>query len=392
MVDQHQQLPKKRQRFGFAVDPFLAEYQKHTGYRINDDDDAMETIHKHHKFLLKQMIEEREGINWAQSYLWKHLLETYAEEIEQLKITLAQQMEQMELNTPAAQKSRSESSSEAEESKTDDEAEDEDDDDDDDEEDGSGTTPGSDAKSSASSEASESEAETEVDWTKTIWDLLNALRKSPNFNMRHCGIEQLADELRKLPAFTPNDHKSAVKAIERSASELIRLMNEAKLRKKFNWSTRAIYDELETTFAGEVAEETIRTPAAKGNTKRHRTKSVLRPSGAGKARKSTGGVPDSQDEDEEMPDVPTTSPAVGRKNLQHMTRRTRVQTSDSAASRDDSPSRQLNGIHDPYALPELPPGPEAQEMLDLLNQESKRVGRQHQTSHLKDFLEHFNWE
>lgn len=396
MVDQHQKLPKKRQRFGFAVDPFLTEYQKHTGYRINDDDEAMETVHKHHRFLLKQMIEEREGINWAQTYLWKHLSETYAEEIEQLRITLAQQMEAMELNAqeaeaePEAEPEPEDSSSAS--SETDDAGSEESDED---EEPDSGTTPDSEAKSSASdgsaeSGENESEPEPDVDWTRTIWDLLNVLRKSPNFNMRHCGIEQLADELRKVPAFTPRDHKAAVKAIERSAAELIRLMNEAKLRKKFNWSTRAIYDELETTFAGEVAEETFNTPAAKGNDKRHRMKSVLRPSGAGKARKRTRGAVDSHDEDEEMQDVSmTTSPAATRK---HLARRLRDDDADSATSRDDSPSRQLNGVYDPHALPDLPPGPEAQEMLDLVSQEAKRVGRQHQTLHLKDFLEHFSWE
>lgn len=384
MVDQHKRIPKKKQRFGFHVDPFLTSYQKHTGYRINDDDEAMETIHKHHRFLLKQMIEEREGIDWSQTYLWKHLLETYTEEVEQLRITLAQQMERMELNPAEAEVPSPTSSTEEEGVDSEDEEEE------DAEEDGSasGTTPGSDAKSASSSESSESESETAVDWTKLIWDLLNVLRKSPNFDMRHCGIGQLAGELYKVPAFTPKDRKSAEKAIEHSASQLIRLMDEAKLRKKFNWSTRAIYDELEATFATEVAGEMIKTPAEKGNTKKHRTKSVLRPSGAGKAQKRTRGVSNSEDDD--MPDVPTVLPVVNRKNIHHAARRTRGHSPDTATSREDSPSRQLNGVYDPDALPELPPGPEAQEMLDLLSQEAKRTGRQHQTNFLKDFLEHFS--
>jgi hypothetical protein len=404
MVDQHQQIPKKRQRFGFMVDPFLTSYQKHTGYRINDDDEAMETIHKHHKFLLKQMIEERESIDWSHTYLWKHLLETYAEEVEQLRITLAQQMEQMELNQsepegPAAESEPESVEVESEESgvesaeeedgeeeeaaaKEDESVEEEE------EDDAVGSTPGSGAKSASPSESSESEPEVQADWTKTIWDLLNVLRKSPNINMRQCGIGQVAGELAKLPAFTPQTQKAAVKAIEQSASRLIRLMDEAKLRKKFNWSTRAIYDELEATFAGEVADEVIKTPAARSSDKKHRTKSVLRPSGAGKARKRTRGTADSQDEDEEMLDVPILSPVINRKNH----RRTRDHSAETATSREDSPSRQLNGRYDPHALPELPPGPEAQEMLDLISQESKRTGRQHQTTHLKDFLEHFSWE
>jgi hypothetical protein len=394
MVDQHSKLPKKRQRFGFAIDPFLTEYQKHTGYRINDDDEAMETVHKHHRFLLKQMIEEREGIDWSRTHLWKHLSETYADEIEQLRAKLAQELEAMDLTAPDVEPgAEEESSSSASSSEGDDDTQESVSDQSEEEED-SETSPGSDAKSSSSeassSEESESEPEPERDWTQTIWTLLNVLRRSPNFNMRNCGIEQLASELIQVEEFEPKQQKSAVKAIEAAAEELIRLMNEAKLRKKFNWSTRAIYDELEATFAGEVANETMRTPAAKGNDKRHRMKSVLRPSGASKARKRTHGQVDSQDEDEIMQDVPVISPVVTKKS--NLSRRPVNGDAESATSREDSPSRQLNGFHDPDALPDLPPGPEAQEMLDLVSQEAKRVGRHHQTSHLKDFLEHFSWE
>jgi hypothetical protein len=378
MVDQHQKLPKKRQRPGFIVDPFLTEYQKHTGYRINDDDEAMETIHKHHSFLLKQMIEEREGVDWSQTHLWKHLTETYSEEVETLRQTLAQ----MEANLgrpPADESSPAPSSSKEEEASEGEEEESE-------------TSPESQVKSDSDEESSDDEAVDE-DWTRTIWELLNILRKSPSFNMRQCGVGRLADELHTSPSF-PHDHKAARKAIERSAEPLLRLMNEAKLRKKFNWSTRQIYNELEATLADEVAEDTLQTPATAGKgeqNQRHRMKSVLRPSGAGKARKRTRGVMDSQDEDEEMIDSPkpyaNSSPMAKRTLPSQLSRRVRELTVESAASREDSPSRQLNGHYDPHGLPELPPGPEAQEMLDLVAQEAKRVGRQHQMGHLAAFLE-----
>jgi hypothetical protein len=315
--------------------------------------------------------------------------------VDQLRATLAQQMERVELDPAEVDEPSATSSSEGEEDESSEETEEEGDNEaesEDEEESDSESTPGSDAKSASSDGSSQNESQPDTDWTKTIWDLLNVLRKSPNINMRQCSIEQVASELTKLPVFQPKTQKAAVKAIEHCASELIRLMDEAKLRKKFNWSTRAIYDELETTFAGEVADEVIKTPAAKGNTKKHRTKSVLRPSGAGKARKRTRGGPDSQDEDEDMPDVPVVSPVAQRKTLHPAHRRLRDQSADSATSREDSPSRQLNGVYDPHALPELPPGPEAQEMLDLISQEAKRTGRQHQTTHLKDFLEHFSWD
>ncbi|KIW11991.1 hypothetical protein PV08_09265 [Exophiala spinifera] len=370
MVDQHQRLPKTRQRFGFRIDPFLKDYQKHTGYRIDDDDEAMETIHKHHRFLLKQMIEEREGIDWSQTYLWNHLAETYADEVEELQTTLSRLTQATAVEEPEMggggddgdDESEQDSSSESEES-------------------------GSEQQSKADS-GDDRSTSTEVkpppiDWTRPIWEMLNILRKSANFNMRHCGIDEAATELEKLPAFE-GTHEDAVAAFEHSAEELLRLMNEAKLRKKFNWSTRRIYDELEATLADEVADETMKTPG-KSAKQRHRMKSVLRPSGAIKSHKRARAA-DTVDEDEEMSDIPVSSSMVARRQAPPLHSRLRETTADSARSREDSPSRQLNGHYDPDALPELPPVPEAQELLDLVAEEARRVGRQYQVGHLQSFL------
>lgn len=368
MADQHRKVPRKQRRFGFMIDPFLTEYQNHTGYRINDDDEAMETIHKHHRFLLKQMIEEREGIDWSQTHLWRHLSETYADELVEMRATLARlarldQNDQFEAEEGSSEEVRHGSQDDSSDSHASDEE------------------PQTLSEAATSSEA-EDRAEP-VDWTKPIWDMLNILRKSASFNMRHCGIDQAASELEQLPAFE-GTHEDAVAALERSAEPLLRLMNEAKLRKKFNWSTRRIYDELEATLADEVAEEIMKTPGKPGK-QRHRMKSVLRPSGAGKAHKRARGTVESHDEDEEMSDAPLSS-SLAQRQAPPLPSRLRENTVDSSGSREDSPSRQLNGHFDPHALPELPPGPEAQEMLDLVAQEAKRVGRQHQTTHLQAFL------
>ncbi|KIW86004.1 hypothetical protein Z517_01398 [Fonsecaea pedrosoi CBS 271.37] len=382
MVDQHQKLGRKRQKLGFMIDPFLTAYQKHTGYRINDDDEAMEMIHKHHRFLLKQMLEEREGIDWSQTYLWKHLAETYADELEVLKTALARVNQN---GLPEASDSSEEEEDDGGEEEEGEEAQEET------HKDREGTSEGSDGDASeASSEAASSSAtETKpepIDWTRPIWDMLNVLRKSANFNMRHCGIDEAATELQKLPAFD-GSHEDAVAAFERSAEPLLKLMNEAKLRKKFNWSTRRIYDELEATLADVVADETMKTPQKPGGGKpqRHRMKSVLRPSGASKSHKRARGTVE-EDEDEVMSDVPISSPVARRQPGPLPPSGLRETTVDSGPSREDSPSRQLNGHLGADALPELPPGPEAQEMLDLVAQEAKRVGRQHQTGHLQAFL------
>ncbi|KAK5078635.1 hypothetical protein LTR64_002950 [Lithohypha guttulata] len=382
MVDQHQRLGPKRKRLGFLIDPFLREYQKHTDYRVDDDDEAMEILHKHHKFLLKQMIEEREDVDWSQTHLWKHLAATYNDEIEELRASLAQEaqvdivvLEQSSGGEEGLQEEIATSS--VDESSDNDDSED-------------APLVKSSSSSTASATSTDSEAET-TDWTKPIWSLLNVLRKSPTFDIKTAGIDDLAREVEKMPAFFAG-HKGALKAIERAAEPLLRLMNEAKLRKKFNWSTRAIYAELEATLAEEIADD-IRTPAPRTSKKKHRLKSVLRPSGATKASKKTSSLTPGQNdnEDEVMEDDvtprPDHIPIVHKRSLADGRRDF---SEESGVSRMDSPSRQLNGHFSGDALPDLPPAPEAQEMLDLVRNEAKKHGRVNQVHHLEALLGHFN--
>jgi len=379
MVDQYQKLPQKRKRLGFQIDPFLREYQKHTDYRVDDDDEAMEILHKYHKFLLKQMIEEREDIDWSQTHLWNHLAETYTEVIEELRAKLAQQdAEDMEVeDESSAEEEQKLEASEDESSKSD----------------ASQTTAQQEsAESSQRSQTSSDSEDDTIDWTKPIWSLLNVLRKSTTFDIKTAGIEDLAREVEKMPGYSGN-RKSAIAAIERAAEPLLRLMNEAKLRKKFNWSTRAIYAELEATLADEVADD-FRTPVPRTSKKKHRLKSVLRPSGASKASKRTSSMAVGQDEDEEDEETqeqavtqPISSPAARKHRMINGHRGTSI---ESGGSRMDSPSRQLNGSFDANALPELPPGPETQELLDLIRNEAKKHGRVNQVYNLEALLGRFN--
>lgn len=381
MVDQYQKLPQKRKRLGFEIDPFLRAYQKHTDYRVDDDDEAMEILHKHHKFLLKQMIEQREDIDWSQTLLWNHLAETYSEVIEELRANLVQQeVDDMEVEGGSSEEDAQRVEASQDESSSSDESQ--------------STAQAKSAKSSQGSATSSDGEDDTTDWTKAIWSLLNVLRKSAAFDIKTAGIEDLAREVEKMSGFSGN-HKSAIAAIERAAEPLLRLMNEAKLRKKFNWSTRAIYAELEATLADEIAED-IRTPAPRASKKKHRLKSVLRPSGASKASKRTSSRAaheDEDDDDEDMQDqniTQTISSQTVRK--QRVTNGHRGASVESGGSRMDSPSRQLNGHFDANALPELPPAPETQEMLDLIRNEAKKHGRVNQVYHLEALLGRFNGE
>lgn len=394
MVDQYSKLGPKRKRLGFLIDPFLKEYQKHTDYRVDDDDEAMEILHKHHKFLLKQMIEERENIDWSQTHLWKHLAATYADEIQNIQQQIASQAEtdvQMQ-DSVSDEVEQSEEESENEETSETDETEEED-------------AQTSNGIVESASDSSDDEL-LSSDWTKPIWSLLNILRKSPTFDIKTAGIEDVAREVQKMPKF-PGNHKAAIGILERLAEPLLRLMNEAKLRKKFNWSTRAIYAELEATLADEVAED-IRTPAQRSK-KKHRLKSVLRPSGASKANKrassmatiedSEGKDDDDDDDDDEEEDADEivqdeihTAKDSSMDRRQQLLNGRRAGSVDSGGSRMDSPSRQLNGHFDVNELPELPPAPEAQEMLDLVRVEAKKHGRVNQIHHLEALLGRYNGE
>jgi hypothetical protein len=364
ICDQHQKLPLRRRKRGFQIDPFLTEYQRHTDYRIDDNDEAMEALHKHHKFLLKQMYEEREGIDWSETHLWKHLAPTYPEEVEMLANSKFTEVEQPEEEIDGEEDS---SEQEGKEDRSEDDVEEDDEDGEEEKDEGSSS-----GDNEATSEEESSSAEQAgKDWTQTIWEILAGLRISGNISLRHCTIDKLAEQLQEHPEF-PGDHEAAMTSIESSAEPLLTLMNQAKLKKKFNWTTRPIYAELEAILADEVAE--IKTPAQNPD-KRHRQKSVLRPSGHGsKANKRAREIEDSDDDDEE---VLISSP--GARTPVH--RRARA---PSVSDDDATPSRQLNGDID--ALPILPPPPETQEMLDLVKQEAKAVGRQKQVSHLEAFL------
>ena len=332
LVDQYEKVPKKRRRHGFEIDSFLGEYQKHTNYRVDDNDEAMEALHKHHKFLLKQMFEQSDGIDWSETQVWKHLAEAYPEEVAQLAGTQIRE-------------------------------------------------DGSDEVLSTNSEDLDAESEqdsnnpvTDIrDWTQTIWEVLLSLRISSNISWRHCTIDKLAGLLQQHSEF-PGDYEEAVAAIECSAETLLNLMKEAKLRKKFNWTTRPIYAELKATLADKIAE--VQTPDKRPD-KRHRQKSVLRPSGQGsKANKRSREI------EKESPDADAEEPSA----LSPVPDSPRSRTVPLVVIKEDygSPSRQLNGEID--ALPFLPPPPEAQEMLDLVKREAKAVGRQKQISHLEAFL------
>lgn len=99
-------------------------------------------------------------------------------------------------------------------------------------------------------------------------------------------------------------------------------------------------------------------------------------------------VAENDSEEDEVMRNGTEEPTATQRKTQ-TTKAKRGDRDVSIESQADSPSRQLNGHFDANALPELPPGPEAQEMLDLVRVEAKKHGRVNQVSHLQALLGSF---
>lgn len=53
------------------------QYVGHTHGICEDGDDSAEVFYKHHSFLLEQMINGKEGVNWTETNIFQHLCEKF---------------------------------------------------------------------------------------------------------------------------------------------------------------------------------------------------------------------------------------------------------------------------------------------------------------------------
>lgn len=56
---------------------FFHQYVAHTHGICEDADDSAEVFYKHHSFLLSQMIQGREDVQWTETTIFKHLAEKF---------------------------------------------------------------------------------------------------------------------------------------------------------------------------------------------------------------------------------------------------------------------------------------------------------------------------
>ncbi|KAH8696202.1 hypothetical protein BGW36DRAFT_380438 [Talaromyces proteolyticus] len=84
LVDRHQS-QKHRRRAGEPTFEYLCEeYVNHTHGICEDGDDSAEVIDKFHSFLLSQMIQGRENVQWNETEIFKYLAKKFPDEYERI--------------------------------------------------------------------------------------------------------------------------------------------------------------------------------------------------------------------------------------------------------------------------------------------------------------------
>lgn len=337
LSDAHQTFAAKRPIRGAKVDELLALYQQHTDYRVDDNAEAEAILEKHHSFLIRQMLEGWEGINWARTHLWSYFSRLYPDEV--------------------AQESETKSGGEENDNEDDD----------------------SDAESATSDDRDEDKR-----WVKVIFEEMMGLKASGHMCKRHCSVDGIAKILVRQYDIASKDEASGI--IKDAAKPLIqRLDADPDQGGNRTWSRKVIYRQLKRLAddGQELPEEEsisdIVTPSKAPASRRHQ-KSILRPStGAGKGKKRIlRGQSPPDDEIEEDGEIENNVASLGSETP---TKRRRF-----GPTSGNSPKGKLtNGD----TMPTFSNGPTStlqQEQLDLIRKESIANGRLH-VNHLEALIE-----
>ncbi|KAK2767007.1 hypothetical protein FQN54_006324 [Arachnomyces sp. PD_36] len=86
LADQYNEKDRKKKRKRLpGLKHLYREYVYHTNRRCADADDAAEIFEKHRVFIMSQMFQGREGIDWESTPLYAHMEKYYNEEFESIK-------------------------------------------------------------------------------------------------------------------------------------------------------------------------------------------------------------------------------------------------------------------------------------------------------------------
>ena len=344
LSDTHRKFVSRRPVRGAKIEELLVLYQQHTDYRVDDDAEVEAVLEKHHSFLIRQMLEGWEGINWARTHLWSYFSKLYPDEV--------------------AQDSATESEG----------SEDEDD-----------AHQSTDGDISSADGRSGGDSGDDKSWTKVVFEEIMHMKASGHMCKKHCSVDEIAKILVKQHNVASRDRASSI--IKDAADSLLsRLDADPDQGANRTWRRKAIYRQLQRLVDNEQDPQEEESSydvviSAKSPSNRRHQKSILRPStGAEKGKKrmlKAGSPPEDDNEDdhelEDMVDSPmdTESPTKKRR----------------FGSNSGNPIGRNLTIGSPS--PAILNGPKSglhKEQLDLIRKESIATGRLH-INHLEAMIE-----
>jgi hypothetical protein len=343
LSDAHQTFATRRPIRGAKIDELLALYQQHTDYQVDDNAEAEAVIEKHHSFLIRQMLEGWEGINWARTHLWSYFSRLYPDEVVQ--------------DTKFAS---------------------------DEDEDSTQKSESSNEGGSSAGRSPTTGRVVENSWTDIIFDEIMHLKAAGHTCKRNCSIDGIAKILVTQYHVASKDEASGL--IKCAAESLLsRLDADPHQGSNRAWRRKVIYRQLQRLVDSEQelqedeSANDIVTPSKQPLNRRHQ-KSILRPStGAGKGKKRmlvAQGSP-ANDNEEEPVDEDITKDSLGTETP---TKKRRLgsalgNTLGRKFVNGEAPSI-LNGATSDLQL----------EQLDLVRKESIANGRLH-VNHLEALIE-----
>jgi len=285
LSDAHQLFARRRPIRGAKIEELLVLYQQHTDYRVDDNAEAEAVFEKHHSFLIRQMLDGWEGINWARTHLWSYFSRLYPDEVAHDSETESEEEEEEE-EEGGRDQNDDQSTSEDDVTKSD--------------------------------CASNNDRDHEKTWADAIFEEIMSLKAAGHMCKRYCSIDGIAKVL-------VNDYNVASKdeasGIIKAAAEslLLRLSADPDQGRNRSWNRKGLYKQLQRLLYTEQelqeddATNDIVTPNKAPSNRRHQ-KSILRPStGAskGKKRMSKAQSPPEEDIEEEGDYEETTISLLG---------------------------------------------------------------------------------
>lgn len=347
LSDSHQKFAARRPVRGAKVDELLVLYQQHTDYRVDDKAEAEAILEKHHSFLIRQMLEGWEGIDWARTHIWSYFSRLYPDEV-----------------TYDSTHSASEE---------------------DPEEDLEGDHESSEDDVSHAGRASKHGEHDGRDWVDAVFGEIMELKTSGHMCKRHCNVDRIEKILVKKYSVASKDEANG---IIRDAAEslLARLDADADQGANRSWSKKVIYHQLQRLVQNKHEPQDdeplngVATPSKAPLSRRHQ-KSILRPStGAGKGNKrmlrAQSSADDDNDETGDLEDI-AESPVC----TETPTKKTRV-----GCTSGDTLEGKLTDPKTMLAIANGPGSGRQQEQLELVRKESIANGRLH-VNHLEAFIE-----